>query len=169
MTDARELLGIQFRRGHDLLEATIADCPPALLSHQFAGGTITPIAVIYAHALLSEDALVTRAVGDGQTVFAREGWSERLGFAEAAAFQAADWRDRAIDMPAFRDYAASVYRATGDLLAAATDETLSRNVGRNQPMTAIEFLAQIGVLHVAEHWGEIAALKGVLGARGLAF
>jgi hypothetical protein len=167
--DVRELLRIQFKRGHDFLETTIADCAPDVLAHQFAGGTINPIAVIYAHVLLSEDAMVSRGAGDGQTVFAREGWSSRLGFDEAAGRQSEEWRDRTIDLPAFREYATSVYRTTEELLTAATDDTLNRNVGRNQPMTAAEFLGQVGVLHVAEHWGEIAALKGVLGAKGLAF
>lgn len=167
--DVRDLLALQLRRAHEFVETTIADCTPELLNHQFGGGTINPIAVIYAHLLLSEDAMMSRALGDGETVFAREGWADRLGFEEAAGFQAAEWRDRAIDVPAFREYAASVYRTTDELLAAASDEVLARNVGRNQPMTALEFVAQIGVLHVSEHWGEIAALKGVRGAKGLAF
>lgn len=167
--DGRELLRAQFARVHGFVEAAIGDCAPQLLTHRFPGGTINPISVIYAHVLLAEDTIVSRALADGRTVFDEERWAERLGFSEAAISQAEDWRDREIALPAFREYALAVYRRTDERIAAATDEALSRNVGRNQPMTAVEFVAQVGVLHVAEHWGEIAALQGVLGAQGLKF
>ena len=35
--------------------------------------------------------------------------------------------------------------------------------------TVIGFLSTIGLTHVAGHWGEIAALKGVQGQQGLPY
>ncbi len=37
------------------------------------------------------------------------------------------------------------------------------------PVPAIDYLATFGVVHVSEHAGEIAALKGVRGRKGLPF
>ena len=66
--------------------------------------------------------------------------------------------------------AGAVAAATDDFLANATDEELNKEVDSpvgKQPF--ITFFANIALTHAAGHWGEIAALKGVQGLKGLPF
>ena len=74
------------------------------------------------------------------------------------------------DLEVFREYAKAVGTATDEFLASATDEQLEKEIdGPVGKQPYITFLANIGVTHVAGHWGEIAALKGVQGLKGLPF
>ena len=36
-------------------------------------------------------------------------------------------------------------------------------------MTTLQMIANVGVIHVASHWGEIAAIKGFQGLKGMEF
>lgn len=60
--------------------------------------------------------------------------------------------------------------ATDAFLLEAPDDLLEKAM--ETPMgeqRAIDMLANVGVAHAASHWGEIAALRGVQGEKGLPF
>ena len=101
-------------------------------------------------------------------VFKNGGWEEKLGISNVALRQDEELASLTIDLEVFREYAKAVGTATDEFLANATDEQLEKKIGVSQ-MPLIEILANIGVPHMAEHWGEIAALKGVQGLKGLPF
>ena len=68
----------------------------------------------------------------------------------------------------YRRYAKSVGADTEEVLTTATDEQSEQEIGvSKRPLIPIR--ADIGLPHRAEHWGEIAALKGVQGLKGLPF
>ena len=76
-----------------------------------------------------------------------------------------------LNLPAFREYAKAVYGATDAYIAALSDADLERKVhtGFIGEQTVAFVVSNILGWHVAEHNGEIAALKGVQGLKGLPF
>ena len=108
-------------------------------------------------------------MGKGEdTVLNNDGWKERLGVSSVAPSVDEELAGMTIDLEVFREYAKAVGAATDEFLTNATDEQLAKEIGRaKQPLITV--LANIGVPHIAEHWGEIAALKGVQGLKGLPF
>ena len=167
--EARELLRAQFQTMHQFLDMTIADCSPEVLEQKDDAWTINKVGSLYAHVVLAEDTMLGMGKG-GELVLKSDGWAEKLGIDDASPRQDEHLADLTIDLEAFREYAKAVAAATDDFLANATDEQLNKEVGSpvgKQPF--ITFFANIGLTHVAGHWGEIAALKGVQGLKGLPF
>ncbi len=168
--EARELLRAQFQTMHQFLDMTIADCSPEVLGKKDNGWTINKIGSIYAHVVLAEDMMLSGIGPGGKPVLKSDGWSDKLGIDTASPRQDEHVADLTIDLAMFREYAKAVAAATDDFLANATDEQLNKEV--ESPMGKhpfITFFANIGLTHVAGHWGEIAALKGVQGLKGLPF
>ena len=121
-----------------------------------------------AHVVLGEDMMVGGMGKGGDTVLNTDGWKERLGVSSVAPSVDEELADMTIDLEVFREYAKAVGAATDEFLTNATDEQLAKEIGSaKQPLITV--LANIGVPHIAEHWGEIAALKGVQGLKGLPF
>ncbi len=65
---------------------------------------------------------------------------------------------------------AAAAKALDDFLATATDDQMAQEIdGPLGKTTVLQMLANIGLTHVAGHWGEVAALKRVQGQKGLPF
>jgi hypothetical protein len=73
--------------------------------------------------------------------------------------------------PGFEEYAAAVFARTEGLVGGMSEADMDRLVEGITPNTAPArmLIANIGLIHVNEHAGEIAALKGVHGLKGLGF
>lgn len=168
--EARVLLHAQFQTIHQLLDMTIADCSPEVLEKREAGWTINKVGSIYAHTFITEDMMVN-GMGKGQApILVSDGWAEKLGIDNPNPYQDEHLANLAIDLDTFREYAKAVAQSTEDFLANATDEQLTREVdGPPGKQPFIAFFSNIGLIHIAGHWGEIAALKGVQGLKGLPF
>ena len=168
--EARELLRAQFQTMHQLLDMTIGDCSTEVLEKKDDAWTINKVGSLYAHIVLGED-MMLNGMGTGkETILKSGGWAEKLGIDDASPRQFEQLADLPIDLEAFRQYGKAVAAATDDFLANATDEQLNKEVDSpvgKQPF--ITFFANIGLTHIAGHWGEIAALKGVQGLKGLPF
>ncbi len=168
--EARALLRQQLTWIHQLLDGTVADCSPETAGHQGEGWTINPIAAIYAHIGLTQDSIVHGLIQGQPPLLKSAGWGERLGITDGDPRQSPDWAAGNYDLPLLRDYVAVVQAATDTFLADAEDALLEKTL--TTPMgeqTALQMLSQVGVVHVASHWGEIAALRGVQGQKGLPF
>ena len=168
--EAKELLRAQFQTMHQFMDMTIADCSPDVLEKKEDAWTINKVGSVYAHTVLSEDMMLNGMVEGREPVLKGDGWAEKLGVDAASARQDEHLAGMKIDLDLFREYAKAVAAATDDFLANATDEELNKEVDSpvgKQPF--ITFFANIGLTHVAGHWGEIAALKGVQGLKGLPF
>ena len=154
---------------HQFLDMTIADCSPEVLEKKDDAWTINKVGSLYAHVVLSEDTMLNMGKG-GELVLKSDGWAEKLGIDDASPRQDEHLADLTIDLEAFCKYAKAVAAATDDFLANATDEQLNKEVDSpvgKRPF--IVYLANFGLTHIAGHWGEIAALKGVQGLKGLPF
>lgn len=169
----QSLLKQQLAGYHDLLEQTIADCPPDALHKTLPGATIVSIASIYAHTVFSEDQIVQGMLQQKPPVFQSQGWAGRTGIAMPTTPElTGEWaRGVRMDLPSFREYAKAVYAATDGYVGGLSDAALERKVdtGFIDEQTVAFILSNIAAWHVAEHGGEIAALKGVQGLKGLPF
>ena len=168
--DARDLLRAQFAWVHQLLAGTMSDCSQETADFQGEGWTVNPISAIYAHIAMTQDGIVHGLVQQRPTLLETDGWDQKLGVEAAGPRDESAWANRRFDLATVRDYAAAVQAGTDAFLAEAPDDLLERSM--ETPMgeqRAIDVLANVGTVHVASHWGEIAALRGVQGEKGLPF
>lgn len=130
------------------------------------GGTNNPIAAIAVHAYFSEDRMVQARLLGRPTVAESGGWAQRLGMTPSAI-----WTPLSNPEPDLvRGYAAAVRAATVEFLEsldpARLDEEVDTPVGRGSAASALNLIL---VVHKSAHLGEIAALIGAQGGKGLPF
>ncbi len=170
---AQALLQQQLAGYHDVLEQTIADCEQETLDKNLPGATITCAGSIYAHCVFSEDEILHGMLQGKPALYRAQDWAGRAGVEPPSTPDfAPDWgRTVKMNLPAFREYAKAVYGATDAYIAALSDADLERKVqtGFIGEQTVAFVVSNILGWHVAEHTGEIAALKGVQGLKGLPF
>jgi hypothetical protein len=166
--DVKTTLQEQMQAMHGTLEAAIGDCSAEVLARKLPGSTINSIGAVYAHTIFSEDGIVNGLVRGGTPVYFAGGWAPKVGLDMPQGYMEPDW---AVTLPldVFRQYAAAVYQATDEYLAAASDAELDRVIdpGFAPPMPVRSFVANVLAWHAATHQGEISALKGVQGFNGL--
>jgi hypothetical protein len=127
-------------------------------------------AAMMAHVLYGEDMMVSQA--SGTSMLLEEGeWKRRTGIAQASPSMSPEWLALHFDLAGLKEYAAAVFARTDSFLSSADAAALDRRVASplRSEMSGAELLAGFGVVHLAEHTGEISALKGAQGARGLPF
>lgn len=166
----QDLLRAQYKQAHAMLEAVIDDCSAEALNYVVPGSNVGSIGAIYAHAVFDEDGMVAGPTG-GTTVYESGGFKDRSELAMPGPMQSQEWsQGTAIDVAAFREYAQAVYAATDAFLANVSDDDLAAEVetfGGKQPLG--EYLGTIALWHVTSHQGEISAVKGAQGLKGLPF
>jgi len=171
--NAQALLRQQLTGYHDILEQTIADCGQETLDRNLPGATITSIGSVYAHIVFSEDGIVQGMLQGKPPIYKSQGWAHRLTvtMSESPMFDLAWARAVRMDLPSFREYAKAVYAATDAYVAGLGAADLERKLdtGFVGEQSVGFVLSNIVGWHVAEHGGEIAALKGVQGLKGLPF
>ena len=168
------LLKQQLAGYHDILEQTIADCAQNTLDRNLPNATITNIGSIYAHIIFSEDGIIEGMLQKKPLVYQAQGWASRLNVAMPPSPQLIGRHvgSGRQDAPAaVREYAKAVYAATDAYVSSLGPADLERKVDtRSSASRPVAFvLGNIAVWHVAEHNGEIGALKGVQGLKGLPF
>lgn len=172
--DALTILREQLRQSHELTEGIIDDLPLDQMHQRLDGGTLQSIAAIYVHVVVGEDQLINETLLGQPTRFERDGWSERLVIGSAASGWMTDDISEAIrelDLQLMREYAQLVYADADDYMASLSEADLNPPVtfGSLGEMPRGIFLATILNWHALHHCGELAALKGALGHKGLPF
>lgn len=171
--NVQELLMQQVKGYHEILELTVGDCGQDTLDKNLPGATITSIGSIYAHVILSEDFIVHGMLQGKPALCQAPGWSSRtnVSLPSGPEFKPEWARGVKLNLKAFQEYAKSVYAATEAYVAGLSDSDLDRKVdtGFIGQQTVGFVVTNILAWHVAEHGGEIAALKGVQGLKGLPF
>ena len=169
--DAIQVLRANLADAHWLLEQGVADLNPSHL-HWVPPGTANTIAATYAHVIGSEDNFI-QATLLGRAMLASSSWHGRNGISLPIPQRGSDWfawsRRVKVDLPAAQSYAAAVYAATDDYLAALTPEQLDRSpdVALPAAQSLNWLLANFVILHASLHSGEIAVLRGLQGLVGL--
>ena len=160
---------------HGALGGIMGDCGEAL-NKQMPNATITSIGSIYAHMVFAEDAIVNRMLQDKDSIFQSDGWQQKTGVRWPSEpggrpEMSPDWaKSLKMDLPKFQEYANAVFANTDAYLANVSDADLGKKV--QTPIgeqTAAWMVANVLATHAPQHAGEIAALKGVQGLKGLPF
>jgi hypothetical protein len=166
----REVLRGQMTMAHDM-EQTLDELDHEQLHQRLPGSTLQPIAAIYVHSVINEDSFVNRKLRGQATIFENGGWRERLGFEMGDGMQSDEWAAgvRIHDLGLFRDYARQVYASTDDYLASLSEADLDRVIETGAGDMSLGKFLSIVPPHAIFHGGEICALKGCMGGKGLPF
>jgi hypothetical protein len=157
---------------HGTIEQIMSDCDDAMLHKTTPSAKIGSAASIYAHAVISEDAIVHGMLQGKPPIFA-QGWEAKTGVADPGMppMQTPEWSAKVkMKLKPFQEYAQLVYAATDAYIAALPDAELDRKLQAPFGETNVAFIvATLLGTHLPGHAGEIAALKGVSGLKGLPF
>ena len=163
---------LQLNFWHPVLDGMVSECDSEVLGKDLPGATVTSIGSVYAHIVLSEDSIISGMCQSKPTVYETGGWKGKLNVPfEGSPALSPDWaKGLKLDLAPFREYAKAVYGATDAYLAALPDAELERKVQTPIGEQTIGWvLVALLATHLPQHSGEIAALKGVQGLKGLPF
>jgi hypothetical protein len=167
--DIRDLLRQQFAGAHSLLETVVADVDKKALTYSVPNSTISNIGTIYVHVVVGEDFLINGLAMGRPPVFNAE-WSAKTGIPQFERPNVERLDISNINLDAFREYANAVFASTDAGIANLTDEQAQKPVQFPGPPTnTLQFIANIGLSHMSGHCGELSALKGIQGLKGLPF
>lgn len=173
MPGAVERIQAQLGLVHGFMEQTMADCSPEAVQHLFPNSTIGSVASIYAHCIFGEDRTVHGLMQGKPPIYDSQGWGPKLNLEPPPMGQATiDWqRTFKLDLPSFREYAKAVHADSDNYLGSLKDEDLDRKVDtRVLGEQSLAWIWDVFILtHYPTHMGEIAALKGLMGQKGLPF
>ncbi len=167
--NTKEYLYKQIQSMTQLQDAALDDLTDEQLIF-YPGGTISPIGVIWLHMVFSEDSFIAILMKK-PTTWDSGGWKERFNLEKAPDF-GEDWsiyRDAKMTVAILKSYTRAVRKETNTCLEATSAETLDESV---KFFTDSDPKADVWVLlsqHSLLHSGEIAALKGIQGVKGLPF
>jgi hypothetical protein len=169
--NAQEAVRQQLQFWHGIGGQVLGDCGDAL-NNKVANSNVGSISSIYAHTVFAEDNIVNGMFQGKPSIFAEGGWEAKTGVASPEGpMQNADWASSVkMDLAKFGEYAKLVFANTDSYLANLSDGDLERKIQGPIGETTISwFLVNILATHYPQHMGEIAALKGVHGLKGLPF
>jgi len=132
-------------------------------------GTLSPIGVIWLHMINAQDNFT--GMLSGKSSLWRQGWSEKFDLAQTPNI-GEDWApfyQTSLTVDLLRAYGEAVREFTQDTLAGIDSHSLDETV---RMFTEADPKADVWVLmvgHTLLHCGEIAALKGIFGGKGLPF
>jgi hypothetical protein len=132
-------------------------------------GTANAISATFAHFLSSEDNMIQKVIQGKPTVWDSGLWSEKTGLPKPPGI-GEDWssyKHRQTPIQPLLDYQAAVWAATDAFVATLKPEELDRKVTFAGGERTVGDMLLLAVSQALGHNGEIAALKGVQGAKGL--
>jgi len=134
-------------------------------------GTISPISAILIHMLAGEDYFIQSVIQGKSTFWEVQEWGRKIGVPTPPA-QGDSWdelKTLKILVAPVQAYEQAIRIATDGYLADLTVEELNRRVNfAGEELPVAEVLMTL-VVHSASHAGEIAAIKGMQGIKGLPF
>jgi hypothetical protein len=133
-------------------------------------GTANTISATFVHFMHTEDRFIHSIIQDKATIWESGEWSSKTGIQKPPEI-GEDWsgfKKMKVNLQLLQEYKAAVWAATDTYLAGLTQEELDRMVKfANGERTVAEML-MLAVSQAHGHMGEIAALKGIQGVKGLA-
>ena len=169
--NAQEAVRSQLGFWHQVGNTVMGDCADSLNS-RLPNANVGSIASIYAHAVFAEDGIVNGMFQSKPTLFQSGGWDAKTGVkAPDSPRQTPEWAAGVkMDLATFQEYAKQVFAQTDAYLAGLPDAEMDRKVqGPVGETTLGSILVNVLGPHYQQHIGEIAALKGVQGLKGLPF
>ena len=167
--DAREYLKTQIESMFYLQDSVCKDVTGDILLAT-PPGTVSSIGIIWLHLVNAQDNFI--AMITGQTSLWKTGdWPGQFGL-EKAPDIGEDWaqyKDAALTVELLKKYGDAIRKHTNTVLETTRAESLDETVKfftESDPKASVWALM---VGHTMLHCGEIAALKGVMGGKGMPF
>ena len=167
--DAKKYLQSQLGGMWHLQKATLESVTDDVVM-KVPEGTVSPIGVIWLHLVATQDKFVATLSGK-EPLWQSEGWDRKFGVEKAPGFgmdwstyQGMDW-----SMELLQGYTLAVKAFVQRAIDSMDNETLDERVKLftdSDPKSDVWILL-IG--HTLHHCGEIAAINGVFGGKGLPF
>ena len=167
--DTLEYLKEQIGSMRSLQESVLKEISDEAYNHGPLG-TISSIGVIWLHMVAGEDGFLSIITGD-ETLWESKGWKDRFGLEKTPNF-GEDWKkyeEVVLPIELLREYTTAVKERCQQILERVTLESLDETVKfftDSDPKSSVWILL---VGHTLLHAGEISAIKGVLGDKGLPF
>ena len=168
--DAKTLIQKQMVNVHGQVDIVMKD----LTGEQFnwlPPGTISPISAILLHMLSGEDFFIHGIIQGKPGCWDEQGWLGKIGI-QAPGGPVNNWevfKSTRIAIAPVLAYGLAVRAATEAYLAGLTADELDRQVSFVGRMLSLGEVLAILMNHITCHAGEIAAVKGMQGLKGLPF
>ena len=134
-------------------------------------GMINPISAILLHLLSGEDFFIQGIIQGNPGRWDDQGWLGKIGI-QAPGGPGSNWdifKTASVSIAPVLAYGRDVRAATDTYLAALTEDELDRQVSFAGKMVSVGEVLNILMSHITCHAGEIAAVKGMQGIKGLPF
>ncbi len=134
-------------------------------------GPLNPIKSAYLHAVASEDSFIQKIIMGKASLWDSGNWSAQIGL-EMPPGPRGGWeeaRAATLAVSPVLAYAEAVCEATNTYLATLTEDELDRSISLWGRESTVAVTLALLVTHLAGHAGEIAAVKGMQGVKGLPF
>ena len=169
--NGNKILAASIGIGHQLTLAVVSDCTPETLAKKV--GNIETAGSVLAHAIITEDFFIQKKLQDKELLYQTGGFAPKIGISLGDAgpqLSEAFAQSVKMDMATFMPYLQAVFAATDAYVAGLSEADLDREIdGPFGKQGVGEFIAGLVAFHLSEHLGEIAAIKGVQGLKGLPF
>ncbi|MGV8025614.1 MAG: DinB family protein [Anaerolineaceae bacterium] len=159
----REIAGVRHA-----IEGTMQDMTEELFNWA-PPGTANTISATFIHLLHSEDFFIQTVIQGKPEIWESEHWSEKTGIPKPPSI-GEDWssfKNRCISVQPLFEYKTTVWATTDAYLSTLTPEELDRNVKFANGERTVADMLLLACSHSLGHNGEIAALKGIQGIKGL--
>lgn len=169
--DTQTLLRKLIASTNNLAEAVLGELTVESLNWT-PPGTANSIGVNLLHVAGGDDYFLQECIQQKPMVWSTGGWSEKIGLEIPPGSTPESWKiakTTHLPLEPVLAYYQAVCAVTDTFFEQLTEVEIDRPVMMfGQPSTVGEFLVMI-LMHDTEHLGEIAALKGVQGVKGLPF
>ena len=131
-------------------------------------GTPNPIGVSWLHLLTVEDGFIQGTIQGKPRLWESQEWTAKTGIHPRASDETWDRvKQTQFTVSPLQAYGEAVREATDAYLSRVTADQLARMVTVNNTETPVSVLLTMMVCHSAGHAGDIAAIKGIQGLKGL--
>ncbi len=168
--NATQFVRDQVAEAHSLNDAAMAGVADEHFNW-LPPGTINPIKSTFLHSVAGEDLFFQAILQGRPPLWATGGWAGTIGLVQAPG-GGQGWEEAKRTVLALGPvlaYADAVRSATNEYLARLTDDELDREVSFFGRASSVADVLARFVGHTACHAGEIAAVKGMQGLKGLPF
>lgn len=166
--DAIEYIKREIADVRRMVEGTMKDMTDEIFDY-VPGGTTNTISATFVHLMNAEDHFIQKIIQGKPSIWETENWSEKTGISKPPGMGGGwdDFKENHTEIQPLLDYKAAVWAATDAYLASLTTEDLDREVNFAGGIRTVADILLLTASHSLSHNGEIAALKGLQGVKGL--
>ncbi|MCS7002028.1 MAG: DinB family protein [Dehalococcoidia bacterium] len=131
-------------------------------------GTANSILMTYRHIVEVVDRFLNKSILGKETIWESERWGEKLQTDEQMRMVRENADKIGVNLSDYHTYAERVFAAANAYMDSLTEAELAREIqGFRGPTTVGAMIATALISHSFTHIGEIAAIKGFQGLKGL--